>query len=371
MSEKYTTLNISDIHMSNKLPHAKVGEDGITNRLRDQMKLWRHVIKSVEKYKVDAVFIQGDLFDKSLLDPITLTHTVEAIVAIPTNVWVLGGNHGASSVTGGRYMVEAFGAMRKDNIHFFKTGQAFSPRDWLNFYPVSFCPTGEAEKRISEYQLKLPGETKVLLLHHSIVGCSHIGWTCDDGLDAAKVCEGFDQVISGHFHEHQQFGPKLNGMYLGAPMHHHFGDIGRPAGYWIMRYQEGLGCVKTKMIDPKLPKFHSLDYVDGDWRGPEKVERGDFVRIQAEVTAGKWIKLKPRVMEMKAELEKQDVHVKIHHKPVHVSEVRIRPKSGGKTVTMEDQVRAYAKHSASSTEGGVKKITKLGLEILEDARNAS
>ena len=49
-SESY--LLISDIHMSNRLSHARPGPSGVTDRLQDQLNLWKRVKESADEHEL-------------------------------------------------------------------------------------------------------------------------------------------------------------------------------------------------------------------------------------------------------------------------------------------------------------------------------
>src|ERR1041384_6049884 len=114
----FRALFIPDIHMSNHLPQAVLAEDGVTDRLEDQVALWDRVKQTTVEWEVDAVFVLGDLFDKSLVDAVTLTVTVDCIVSVPVDIYILPGNHDAVSTEGGRFTVEAFAKMKCGHVRY-------------------------------------------------------------------------------------------------------------------------------------------------------------------------------------------------------------------------------------------------------------
>lgn len=371
MGERFDALFISDIHMSNALPHAKPGPKGVTDRLAQQVQLWEHVGKTAVKTGSEAVFILGDLFDKANVDPVTLTQTVGAISKLPCQVYILAGNHDAADTkSGGRFNVEAFGEMKNPNIHYMGVNDAFEAEDWLRFYPVPFGPAEWSMTQIEHARVEAkanPDIMHVLLLHHSIVGCSHLGWTCDDGLDGEKVVKDFSCVFSGHFHEHQHFGDEERGpcFYLGAPMHHHFGDAGRAASYWHVTFSDDM-CVDVKPVDPGLPKFHVINTDIHEFTPdvPEGVAPGDYLRVEIRATHSEWKGRAPKA----SEFGETGVNIDLKHKPVATHKARIsKPKAEGK-LTMRDYVSEYTKR-AESPGLNPKKLLKLGYELLEEAEH--
>lgn len=342
---------VADVHMSNRLPHARPTRDGMTDRLEDQLRLWGEMKQCADTSDVDGVFILGDLFDKSMVDAVTLTHTVEAVTAFNQPVYILPGNHDANSVRGGRFTVEAFGRMRRDNIHVLKTGEPVEYAMWLRFWPVEYMPASETRERLDIIRSRLnPEHTNVLLFHNSILGCTHQQWTCDDGMEAEEVCEGFDHVLAGHFHDSQRFGPGgVQGLYLGAPMHHHYGDVGREAGYWLMTFRS-TGVLTAQFIEPKLPRFHKVKVkgtgLDGELEAvlPE-LEPLDYLRIEVECTNAVWAKVKPEAKVFCEALASREIRASAKHKPVYQHKVRLEGDGQGEPMatapTLEAAVTRY------------------------------
>jgi DNA repair exonuclease SbcCD nuclease subunit len=369
--QSYTALYISDIHMSNRLPYAVPTKDGLTDRLEDQIRLWEHVAKSAIEYKAKAIYVLGDLFDKALVDPVTLTVTVRCIVGLPVPVYILPGNHDANSVRGGRFVVEAFGAMDKPTIFAMATGVAIEPTSWLRLWPLAYGTPEASMDALRGIREHLDGSKQnVLLCHHSITGCHHFGWTCPDGLDAGEVCEGFQTVLSGHFHEHQRFGPELEGMYLGAPMHHKYDDAGRGASYWIIRFTEG-AAPKMREIKPGLPRFHLIKSADGEV--PADAAPGDFVRWRIKMPPDAWALARAGVVERVEAARRAGLRADFRYKPVPVVEARLASEGAAEDVTkpasLEEQIARYVKHASPEALDHAT-LARMGQELLAEARRA-
>ena len=297
-------LQISDVHMSNKLPQAVHVEDGKTDRLLDQERLWDQVARDAED--CDAVFVLGDLFDKALVDPIVNESTARSLMKLPVPTYLLSGNHDAATLRGERYALEAFGAFNTPHLHYLDNGMPLCLGDGVTFWPVHFVTRDvfRDELRAIRTAISDAGNElgyNVLLCHQSIVGCSHLGWVCNDGVTADEVCKGFTRVYSGHFHEHQRFGPEDIGMYLGSPMQHSYGDVGREPGYWITEVEDD-GNITDTLVPTGLPKFWTVDALDAD--PPEDAKPGDFIRIQPRLPHADVVALKPASQERIAKLAK-------------------------------------------------------------------
>lgn len=362
----YRALHVSDIHMSNGLPHAKIVRDGVTDRMLDQQALWNRIFDTAREHKCEAIFVQGDLFDNSKLDPITLMESLRALALAPVDIYFIGGNHDGVNTRGERFSVEALDVM--DRFHYMETGEVFRPRDWLSFWPLEFATLPKNRKSISDMKLRRR-DTNVLLMHNSIVGCTHVGWTCDDGLSAAEVCRGFDHVLSGHFHDPQEFGK--NGRFLGAPMHHHYGDVGRRAGYWVMEWTPD-GERKETFFDGGCPKFHNLDWddIDGDGDIPIVVNKGDYVWLRVRCTSAEMTKLKTAVIGYCEVMSEAGLRMKWTHDPVYHHTRRLAADDDVQgAMTPEAMVDAYVDAVEVNTTGlDLKELKSLGRDILREVR---
>ena len=358
----YRSLHISDIHMSNSLPHAKqVDGRGVTDRLADQLGLWDRVFRVAQRARCERIFVQGDLFDHSRTDAITLTETVRKLSKAPVPLSIVAGNHDGVNTRGERFTVEAFSEVER--CGYMQTGEPLCPRDWLTFWPLEFSPLERTREALGMMKLKR-GATNVLLMHNSVVGCTHGGWTCEEGhgLDARDLTARFDHVLSGHFHDPQKFG--RNGRYLGAPMHHRFDDVGRPAGFWVMQWNSD-GTRKEVFVDGGCPRFHTVDLED---RGSKLATRpGDYVRVIVRCTHAKLVKRQVAADRYVEELTSQGLRAKWAHDPVyhHVARLADKAASGAVTIpTPRKMVSSYVDAvEVDTSELDAKALKRLGREI--------
>lgn len=359
---RYRILATADIHSSNRLPHSKPTCDGMTDRLCDVINVIEKINMSAKNYNVDSIFILGDIFDRSLVDAVTLTQTAKALSETPVTTYIMAGNHDANSIRGGRFVVEAFGVINHDKLVYLD--KKISPTNWLNFIPIPFMATIEAKNKIKSYKDEISNETvNVLLFHNSVLGCNHADWTCDDGLEPDLLTTDFDYALGGHFHAPQQFGENNNGMYLGAPLHHNFGDKDRDAGYWIIDFYED-GDADFDFIDSEAPKFHVTNELIAD----ESWKRGDYVRVELQATNADWVKMKPGVENFIDSLEGLNVSYK--HKPIYHHKKRLDVVSGEtENVTIEGAIEEYVKSKGIVTGGlNKKRLKNIGIDILHEVR---
>lgn len=376
---EWSFIALADVHMSNSLPGAKPSENGRTNRLDDQLKLWDQVYKAAEEHDVDNILVLGDLFDKSKVDPVTLTHTVEAIMKTNREMLILPGNHDANSVTGGRFAVEAFREMSNEMVTVIgeKPGDFFEMElgsGRVSVWPLAFSPVSKTVEQLEMIRDRMSdGDFNVLLLHNSIMGAHHLGWECDDGLDPRKTCSGFDMVLAGHFHESQMLD---NGkwtsrryQYLGAPMHHDFRDVGRSASIWHYKIKfvekRKNWEVEATEIPTSLPRYHVCEL-----DSKVDVPPGDYVRIIVSSTHAEWKMKKSVVEELVKEYEEKGINASYLHKPIYHHKSRLGKTSGERLdYSMESAIANYVEQSDVDTEGlDVEKLKKLGMEALSAVR---
>lgn len=359
----YKALFTADIHFSNKLPYSKVVKDGVTDRLIDQIKLFKQIYKIADKENVDDIFILGDFFDRSLVDAVTLTYATKAITSATKPLKLLAGNHDSANSKGGRFVTEAFGAMGNKNVKLLNGH--YKPNDWLSFLSVPFMPIDDTNLELNKNKSYNTDLINVLLFHNSVMACDHSDWICDDGLDPIFLTERFNYVIGGHFHEHQKFGAKKNGMYCGAPMHHSFGDKGREAYIWVITFSED-GTVKRKKYKSKTPKFYVTNKLDinKNWKP------GDYVRVEIKCTNAEWVELGPKAQKFCDGLEGIKAFCK--QKPVYHHKNRIISEStdSKEKLSLSDAINTYVNSGDIVTDGlDIKKLKTIGKDILNEIKS--
>ena len=365
MTEEWRALLVSDLHLSNNLPHAKPTEQGRTDRLEDQIRLFDHISKTAKSWDVDATFILGDLFDKAVVDAVTWTETARCLSQHPAPLFVLGGNHEGVSVHGERFTTDALGAIEREGLSVIGDGPV-SPVPWLRFWPFPYSSSDTARQGIEDASAEIKKDRRtheVGLLHHSVLGCAHEGWICNDGLTPEEACGSFSKCFSGHFHTPQPFGSV--GQYLGSPLQFRFDDEGRKAGFWIARFLRD-GSEKLKFISSKLPKFWRREYGE---RLPSRVKPGDYLRITFSGTHAEWLSRRPELRSYVKTLQNDGVRATLKHDPTYHHAARIKGSGGSSGLRLEDMMEAYVRSPDVDTEGlDVDRLVRMGREALGFAR---
>ena len=361
-------LLTADWHFSNSLPHAKPLENGLTDRLEVQAKVLRSIGGIAREHHVDSIFVLGDVFDKHLVDAVTLRQAMTSVVKLAKDctVCILAGNHESGSKThGGRYLPEVFAEIGDPGIIYLGTNSCVS-MDNIRFWGVPWFPMSQYREQlaITKEKAKSKKTIRVLLTHQSIVGCKSGGWTCDDGIGADELEDGWDFVFSGHFHDYQKFGK--HGAYVGSPMQHHFGDAGSvERGVLILDFKDGtrkkLASIKPEFVPIESPRFHVINWEPGALDDQDKfIQSGDYVRVDIECTDAELPEHDKSVSEW-AE-KRQDVHLRPVHKPVYQHEDRLQLEG---PVSNEEVVSKYL--DMAQTDGyDVEKLREIGLATLQE-----
>lgn len=359
--ESYRAIFTADLHSSNRLPYSKPIENGMTDRLQDVINVIEKLLDAARVHEAKSIFILGDIFDRSLVDAVTLTHTTRALAKTPVPLYVMAGNHDANSIRGGRFVVETFGVIDHKRLKYLD--KEMSPNGWLKFIPVPFMTIEETEKRIKEKKKKLDGNfINVLLFHNSVLECEHLEWTCDDGLDPYLLTDGFNFALGGHFHAPQKFGVVDNGCYVGAPLQHNFGDRNRLAGFWVVDFYKDCK-MKKKFIDGGAPSF----YVVNELRKDKIWKKGDYVRVEIECTHSDWINIQSKVKMFCDSLE--GIHASYKHKPIYHHKKRLASVEKSDKITLETALNEYIS-SVDVIIGELDKerLKNIGNEILQEVR---
>ncbi len=368
------SLWISDVHMSNSLPQAIPVERNETDRIQDQMALWAHVREVAEIEQVKRIHIVGDLTDKGRPDAVTLALTCRALKQLSevAPVYIMGGNHDALSVNGERYTTEFLRELQVPRIHFVMEPKDFETEKWIRFWPVHYMPLDETREAIEAIRLRMAKDRRpceVLLLHQSILGCSHEGWKCDMGLTPEEARQSFDFTLSGHFHTAQYFGDDKRGLYFGSPLHFRFDDAKRGAGFWIITFQKRAGLITNGLtwnpvfIKSKTPRFREVLW-------PQKcreAKKGDYLRISVNATHAEYVQLKPAAEAYRDAMIAKGVRAQVHFSPVYHHTKRLEnAKGNGGKVSIGAVIDEYVKALDVDTNGlESKRLREIGRQAIE------
>lgn len=360
---KYRAIIAADLHLSNNLPHCKPLTEGrgMTDRFANQLTVLQQIWDYATQYDAD-VYLLGDLFDKKLLDAVTLSHVMAKIVEHPNNLFILPGNHDANNLRGDRFMVEAFKATGIKDIHVLDKPVTLNPISGIRFHFVPFGHVEANKNAINKIDVsKAPAN--YLFIHNSVLGAEQGEWTCDIGIDPAMFAK-FTYVWAGHFHRHQTFN---YGEYVGAPMQLNYGEEGHPTRVWLVEFNgSDPQSYKKTGLKTDSPKFHTFRDI-GKTVGWHK---GDYIRVVVEATHADWIKQQPAIKKWVEMMEEGETHAQYIHKPIYQHNQRVES-SVGETPSLAGMIDQYL-DSAEVVLGDLdkNKLKALGHEALAAAEDA-
>jgi len=375
----YSGLFAADLHMGNFLPHAKPTDEGRTDRLDDQIELWKKFNLILKKYGTKQKWMDfhiiGDLFNVSRLDAVTAAETSKCLSECKAFVYLIPGNHDANNLQGGRFVTEMYKYGNNKVMCFEHSQVPFSPTNWLNFWHLEYSSLEKSRSILESYRESISANHKdkvnVLLFHNSVLGCQHYGWNCDIGLSVEEISTSFNHVIGGHFHKHQTFlnEGKRKGFYLGSPMHHRFDDVGRESCVWFLKFYED-GRLKRKKIKTGMPEFHLIHW--NSYSGKMEFAEKDYVRFVVKATHAEWAKIKSGVIEHVKELKSKGIRAEYKHDPVYHHESRLEQTAGEASSSPERAIMDYVDSKGVNTDGlDTSKLKSIGLKALEQTRALS
>lgn len=353
----------ADLHLNNMLPHSKPlaswrGRKGVTDRFANQLSVLEQMGKACDG--TDGLIILGDLYDKRLIDAVTLRESMDVLSKMGCPVYILPGNHDAHNDRGERFMVELFTESGLNHVHVLGPTE-WEAFPWLRFWCVpygSLDNNRQTLKALAE-RATAPG-IHILLVHQSIMGAKNGTWKCDMGLDLeVDISPRFLQVFAGHFHTHQKFSGS-RGEYVGAPLQLHFGEAGNPRQFTIWTFTPRGAKPERMALDG--PSFWTANAL----KMPPEAAPGDYVRIELEATDQEWGE---GLVKVKLALEKwtrEGYHVTCVHSVIPKKQSRA---ATPKRASFEELVTKYVDEISDSTGGFDSGLLKqIGLKALEQAK---
>ncbi len=232
-------IHLSDLHLGKRLNEFSL--------LEDQHYILLQILQTVGNEKPDAVFISGDIYDKSVPSAEAVELFDDFLVRLAKlcpQIFVISGNHDSPErlAFGGRVMdlsgvhfspvyagelraypvSDEFGEVRVYLLPFVK------PASVRHFFPdediQSYTDAVRCALSVIEHE---PGSRSVLLTHQFVTGAERseseeISVGGSDNVDSS-VFEGFDYVALGHIHRAQNIGSERI-RYCGTPLKYSFSE---------------------------------------------------------------------------------------------------------------------------------------------------
>lgn len=275
----------ADVHLGNHRRFGGAVRSSLNVRCRQALDVLSAAVAVAEEGECDALYILGDLFDRSDPLPQLITETIRALQTGTMKIVVLLGNHEqvSTDVEDHALMPLAFGGDNVDVVGGYPVAHGYgSGRSAIRVLAVPFQP-GDARKW-------LPGVLKERLgsgdkkYKHTLLGL-HLGVADDrtpsylrgahDAIEVEALAElakeyGISHVFAGNWHDRKQWQlawpdsakPKLNHtlriLQLGALVPTGFDNPGLD-GYGTVAVWDSAAPDKPKLVELPGPRFLKTD----------------------------------------------------------------------------------------------------------------
>lgn len=271
----------ADLHCHPYKPYADIDDTGMNSRVKDAVACLEQITRYCEKNKPDLVLFAGDMFHtrgKLSVQAYNAVHNVLEELGQHTKLVMIHGNHDQVDRGGADNSLE--GLRHVCTVPLYTGWHRVGANNRI--YDIFCIPYSVDDSAVRTLIRDRPvahrkiADTALLLGHVGIQGAK-LGADFvfpspyDLTLDDLNLPE-FDAAFLGHYHMHQQLAP--NCWYIGAPMHHTWGDKGQRRGF--MTYD-----VNTKMashIELEFPQF--VEIPTGQFNAPV----GSYVKMQDTVS---------------------------------------------------------------------------------------
>ena len=250
-----------DLHLSNNLPWSQtINIHGRTDRLLEQIKVVKKIIKYINKHKAIFIFL-GDLIDNRTYDSVILTELIDCLNKfsyIGRDCYFLAGNHDYD--TKGRE-ISCFNFLQKvyyghPNMHFIdqpilmfndsrKIIMAFVP--YIHDQQQMLEEIDGFANNIKEQKQHNKGYQSILALHGDVFKAQWEHRQASGGLklDSISNISAFDYILAGHVHVKQNLAldaisdrPK-QAFYTGSLVQKNIGEANFEKGFYILDLNTG------------------------------------------------------------------------------------------------------------------------------------
>jgi len=268
----------SDLHAHPFAQYARVLASGRNSRLQDALDAIATVRGAAVRAGARAAVFGGDLFHTmGRIDVTTLNGVFAEIVRFADEdlpVFLLVGNHDQADKSGKRHSLEVFKALGHVVVMDQPAWYTHPRAPGLGVYAIPYCEdTNHVRALLGEIPPAPAGVARRLLLLHAGFDGARTGpheYRMASELAVGDVPDGFDFVLSGHYHLPQWMDERRHIAYIGATTHQSWGDVNQPRGYAIA----DLAAHMLERFASGAPRFLRLC--------PEDVGRareGDFVEL--------------------------------------------------------------------------------------------
>lgn len=335
----------SDLHAHTFGPYSSSLEDGTNSRLQDALNVINDVRELAKEVDADGVLFAGDLFhERRHIVTQAFSKVYEALSMFAVDrmpLFLIHGNHDQADRLGRFHALKPLGAFATvvDSAGWVEFQ---GKTEVLNILAVPYIE--DTNHLLDVINEKAPGgDSPNIFLGHFGISGAKLGADFVYSNGAEPTIEDiptdrFDVGFLGHFHLHQKLAP--NFWYVGAPMHHNWGDVGQERG--VMVY-DTVTKEATHVPLTGTPRFVELDYRNLKL-SREGSEEGNIVRIVSDKPWGE-----DKLEETRVRLGAKSLEVVAQKVDVNEAyEVRLKVDPGA---SYEDMVAEYVQSGLVELEG--------------------
>jgi DNA repair exonuclease SbcCD nuclease subunit len=357
----------SDLHGHPFKAYATLLPNGRNSRLNDAVEIVKQVRHVATQVGAELVVFGGDLFHVRKNIPVAAFNPLygelsQLPVSSQIDVLMIHGNHDQADRVGEEYSIYAMGAFatvvdKPGWVHV----RTRSGED-LNVMAIPYTEDIPSFKQMTSSTPPVAGAVTLMIGHFGVqgaeVGADFVYTNPYDAAISDLSVENYDAIFLGHYHKHQQIAP--NAWYIGAPLHHNWGD----------RHDPGRGCLvydtetnTFERVALSAPEFVEIQEEDLDDHAAAGDLADDFVRIVAKTAWTEKHRDDVRSALMCRSLEV--IPPKKRLTPQHDNRLQVDPTMGANDVIVN-----YVQSGIASTDGlDEGYLVQLGQEILAEVEN--
>lgn len=285
-------VHLSDLHIGRYLNNFSL--------LNDQEYILGRILEIIEEEKPDAVFIAGDVYDKSTPSAeavSVLNKFLTSVSELGTELFVIYGNHDSAD------KLAFASSLMKSNVHFSKVFDGSLEKVHVgnaNVYMLPFIKPISVKKAFRDVEgiEELIGndysaaakyvidksdidkdEKNILICHQFITGAALSGSeevTSVGGMDniSADVFDMFDYVAAGHIHKKQRIGRNIH--YCGSPLKYSVSEAGSNKYVTVVDIDDDISVKEIPLVP--LRDLRTIESLYEDIMDME--ESDDYISIE-------------------------------------------------------------------------------------------
>lgn len=293
----------SDLHI-HTWSEFSVDDRGVPSRLRHGISVLKKVRKHCVENGIKLVLFGGDLFHKR---GVLYTHPYN-LVCEELALWkeaklTLCANAGNHDAADRHAKVHALQAMESAGL-LLTVGECgwanWEIDDEVNITAVAYCADASELRRRTDEAIEDRGDCRIAtvgLFHHGFRGArvgTSLEYVVKEDADPNLYVKEFGNLLSGHYHAHQEIGADDHSWYVGSPMEFVRGETS-PKGFVVLDTEKR----SIRRHNLGLPRFVKLDEEqmrDNDFDVEEHIN-GNYVDVIFEELPVPWEKLEKTLLK--------------------------------------------------------------------------